>query len=403
MKITFSPPDISEEEILEVQDTLRSGWITTGPKVKRFEEELTAFTGSAETVAVASATAGLETVLRLFGIKEGDEVITPSYTYTASASSAHHVGAKIVLCDVKENTWFFDLEKLESLITEKTKAIIPVDIGGVMADYEKIYEIVERKKHLFRGDTELQKKLGRILVLSDSAHSFGAVQKGKKSGTVADFSVFSFHAVKNLTTAEGGAIQWKKELALDDEKIKKELYLLILHGQSKSALEKSLAGSWEYDIVHLGYKANMTDIFASIGLVQLKRYPELLEKRRNIVRKYNEAFKDERFQVLEHLGDDYTSSCHLYLIRLLGETSDCRNALIKKLAEKEIAANVHYKPLPLFTAYKNLGFKMEDYPESFKQYENVLTLPLHTLLTEEQTDYIIKSFLESYHDCKKDF
>lgn len=388
-KIEFSPPDIGEEEIQAVSETLRSGWITTGPKTKLFEKKIAEFCGTRRAVCLNSATAGLELTLRLFGIGEGDEVITTSYTYTATASVIYHVGAKIVLVDTQKDSYEMDYEKLEQLVTEKTKAIIPVDLAGVICDYEKIYRIVETKKDLFKPQGMLQERLGRILVLADAAHALGAMQKGKRCGQVADFTSFSFHAVKNLTTAEGGAVTWKENPNLDDEYIYSQYMLMSLHGQSKDALSKTQLGAWEYDIIAPLFKCNMTDIMASIGLVQLTRYDELLSKRQRIIETYNAAFSELPIEYLKHSGKDYQSSGHLYMIRIKGkERKEC-NAIIQKLAEMGVAANVHYKPLPLLSAYKNLGFQIENFPNAYQMYQNEITLPLHTLLMDEDVEYII--------------
>lgn len=392
MKVSFSPPDINEEDINEVIDTLRSGWITTGPKTKKFENEIARYCGTERAVCLNSATAGLELILRLLEIGEGDEVITSAYTYTASASVIDHVKAKIVLVDVAPNSYELDLEKLEAAITEKTKAIIPVDLGGVICDYEKIYEIVERKKDIFKANGEMQEKLGRIAVIADGAHSFGATQKGLMSGNIADFTSFSFHAVKNLTTAEGGAVTWKVIEGLDSEDIYKHLMTLSLHGQTKDALAKTKLGAWEYDIISPAYKCNMTDIMASLGLSQMRRYDSMLRRREEIVDMYNEGLKDCDVHILNHIGEDYKSSCHLYLVRLNGKDEEFRNNLIIKMAEVGVATNVHYKPLPMMTAYKNLGFDIKDYPNAFDMYKNEVTLPLNTLMTDEEVRFVINTF-----------
>ena len=383
--IAFSPPDITEEEIAEVADTLRSGWITTGPKTKKFENEIAAFCHTSKAVCLNSATACAEMSLRVLGIGPGDEVITSAYTYTASASVAVHVGATLVLVDTQPDSYEMDYEKLESAITEKTKAIIPVDLGGVICDYDK-------KKSLFRPSTEIQKKMGRIAVVADGAHAFGATKNGKHSGEIADFTSFSFHAVKNLTTAEGGAAVWRDIDGIDNEEIYKQFMLLSLHGQSKDALAKTQLGAWEYDIIAPYYKCNMTDIMASLGLVQLRRYPSILARRKEIIEKYNEGLKDLDLSVLNHYGDDFASSGHLYLVRLNGKTREECNAVITKMAEAGVATNVHYKPLPLLTAYKNLGFDIKDYPNAYALFENEITLPLHTKLTDEDVEYVIETF-----------
>lgn len=389
--IPFSPPDITQEEIDEVVDTLKSGWITTGPKTKLFERQIAEYCNTSKAVTLNSATAAMELTLMLLGVGPGDEVITSAYTYSASASVIHHVGAKIVLVDTAKDSYEMDYEKLEEAITEKTKAIIPVDIAGVMCDYDKIFKVVKAKKDLFKPSNELQKAFGRVVVLADAAHSFGATYKGKQSGEVADFTCFSFHAVKNLTTAEGGSVTWREIEGVDNEDIYKQFMLFSLHGQSKDALAKTKLGAWEYDIVAPYYKCNMTDIMASLGLVQLRRYPEILERRKQIIEMYNEALDGKNIQVLEHYSEDSSSSGHLYFVRLLGKDEEYRNAVIEKMAEKGIATNVHYKPLPMHTAYKNLGFNIEDYPNAFDMYKNEITLPLHTLLTDEDSEYVVEN------------
>lgn len=394
MHIAFSPPDITELEINEVVDALKSGWITTGPKTKQFERELAEYIGTSRVVCLNSATACLEMILRILGIGEGDEIITSAYTYTASASVVAHVGAKIVLVDVAEDSYEMDLEKLEKAITGKTKAIIAVDIAGKVCDYDKIFEIVERKSEFFTPKSEIQKKIGRIAVLSDGAHAFGAERKGKKSGQVADFTSFSFHAVKNLTTAEGGAATWRDIEGVDNEEIYKQFMLLSLHGQTKDALSKTKLGAWEYDIVAPYYKCNMTDIVAAIGIAQLKRYPEILKRRKNIIKRYNDGLVNENVSVLDHYTEESQSSGHLYLVRVNGKTREECNAIIERMAEKGVATNVHYKPLPMLTAYKNLGFDIKGFPNAFHMFENEITLPLHTKLTDEEVEYVIKSFKE---------
>lgn len=394
MNIPFSPPDITDAEIAEVVDTLRSGWITTGPKTKLFEKQLAEYCHTSKAVCLNSATACEELALRTLGIGPGDEIITTAYTYTASASVVCHVGAKLVLVDTQKDAYEMDYEELEKRINEKTKAIIAVDLGGVICDYEKIYEIAERKKNLFQPSNEIQEKLGRIAVLADGAHSFGAVRDGKRCGEIADFTTFSFHAVKNLTTAEGGALVWKTIEGVDDEKLYKNFMLLSLHGQSKDALMKTKLGSWEYDIIAPYYKYNMTDIMASLGLAQLKRYPDILKRRKEIIEKYNKGLEDVPVKVMEHYNESIESSGHLYIVRVVGKTREKCNEIIMKLAEKGIATNVHYKPLPMFTAYKNLGFDIKDYPNAYALFENEITLPLHAKLTDEQVDYIIENFKE---------
>jgi dTDP-4-amino-4,6-dideoxygalactose transaminase len=392
MNIPFSAPDITEAEINEVIDTLKSGWITTGPKTKLFEKKIAEYTHAAKAVCLNSATAAMELTLHLLGIGPGDEVITSAYTYTASASVIHHTGAKIVLIDTAKDSYQMDYDRLERAITEKTKVIIPVDIAGVMCDYDRIFEIVGTKKDLFKPQNDLQKAFGRVIVLADAAHSFGSTYRGKQSGEVADFSCFSFHAVKNVTTAEGGAVTWCHIPEVDNEEIYKQFMLLSLHGQSKDALSKAKLGSWEYDIVFPGYKCNMTDIMASLGLVQLQRYPELLQRRKQIGHMYDEGLNDRNIDPLKHFGEGFTSNCHLYLVRLVGRNERYRNQVIKQMAEKGISTNVHFKPLPMHTAYQNLGFDIKDYPNAFNMYKNEITLPLHTLLTDEEVGYVINSF-----------
>lgn len=395
MHIAFSPPDITDEEIAEVVDTLKSGWITTGPKTKAFEKQIAEYCHTSKAVCLNSATACAEMALRVLGIGLGDEVITTAYTYTASASVVCHVGAKLVLVDVQPDSYEMDYDLLEQAITERTKAIIPVDLGGVICDYKKIFDIVERKRALFHADNEMQSKIGRIAVVADGAHAFGAMRNGKHCGEIADFTSFSFHAVKNLTTAEGGALVWRDIEGVDNDAIYKQLMLLSLHGQSKDALAKTQLGAWEYDIVAPYYKCNMTDIMASIGIAQLKRYPELLKRRKEIIEKYNEGFADLDVRVLKHYGDDFSSSGHLYLVRLNGKTREECNKIIIKMAEAGVATNVHYKPLPLLTAYKDLGFDIKDYPNAYAMYENEITLPLHTKLSDEEVEYVIDTFRKS--------
>lgn len=392
MNIPFSPPDIGEEEINEVVDTLKSGWITTGPKTKQFEKEIANMCNTSKAVCLNSATAALELTLRILGIGPGDEVIVPAYTYTASASPIHHVGAKIVLVDIQENSTEMNYDKLREAITEKTKVIIPVDLAGIMCDYDKIFEIVNEKRNLFKPNNDIQKLYNRIIVVADSAHGIGAKKKEKMSGKYADFTTFSFHAVKNLTTAEGGAATWKDVQGLDNEYIYKQYQLLSLHGQTKDALHKNGLGSWEYDIVAPYYKCNMTDINAAIGLAQIRRYPELIKRRQEIIEKYNNAFKDLKLQVLNHKDENHTSSGHLYITRVANIDEEKRNEIIVKMAEAGIATNVHYKPLPLLTAYKNLGFDIKDYPNAYNFYKNEITLPLYSKLTDEQVDYIIENY-----------
>ena len=392
--IPFSPPDMTEAEANEVREAILSGWITTGPRTKEFERLIAICCQTKKAVALNSATAAMELTLRVLGVGEGDEVIVPAYTYTATASVVHHVGAKIVMVDVAPGSFEIDYDSIADAITERTKVVMPVDLGGVMCDYDRVFAAVESKRELFRPANDIQKAFGRVVVLADAAHAFGARRHDRMCGEVADFTSFSFHAVKNLTTAEGGAITWKSIPGIDDEWLYKQYQLLSLHGQSKDALAKTQLGAWEYDIVAPDYKCNMTDISAAIGLVQIRRYAELLHRRRQIVERYNEALKDCNVQVLNHYGDDHQSSGHLYLVRLLGKDAEYRNEVIRKMAEKGIACNVHYKPLPMMTAYKNLGFDIKDYPNAYHQFENEVTLPLHTRLTDEDVAYVIGNFVD---------
>ena len=392
--IPFSPPDMTEAEANEVREAILSGWITTGPRTKEFERLIAICCQTKKAVALNSATAAMELTLRVLGVGEGDEVIVPAYTYTATASVVHHVGAKIVMVDVAPGSFEIDYDSIADAITERTKVVMPVDLGGVMCDYDRVFAAVESKRELFRPANDIQKAFGRVVVLADAAHAFGARRHDRMCGEVADFTSFSFHAVKNLTTAEGGAITWKSIPGIDDEWLYKQYQLLSLHGQSKDALAKTQLGAWEYDIVAPDYKCNMTDISAAIGLVQIRRYAELLHRRRQIVERYNEALKDCDVQVLNHYGDDHQSSGHLYLVRLLGKDCEYRNEVIRKMAERGIACNVHYKPLPMMTAYKNLGFDIKDYPNAYRQFENEVTLPLHTRLTDEDVEYVIGNFCE---------
>lgn len=392
--IPFSPPDMSEDEINEVADTLRNGWITTGPKVKEFERQIADFVGVNKAVCLNSQTACAEMALRVLGVGEGDEVIVPAYTYTASASVVCHVGAKLVLVDVQKDSLEMDYDALEKAITEKTKVIIPVDLGGVPCEYDRIYEIVEKKKHFFKPNNKIQKAMGRISVNADTAHAFGASWHGKMCGSLVDFSSFSFHAVKNLTTAEGGALTWKTIEGIDDEEIYKELQLLSLHGQSKDALAKTKLGAWEYDVVAPLYKCNMTDIMGGIGLAQLRRYPTMLQRRKEIIERYDEAFVPLGIKPLNHFDENHQSSGHLYIVRVPNINGDKRNEIIEKMAERGIACNVHYKPLPMLSAYKNLGFDIKDYPNAYDYFINEITLPLHTKLSDEDVDYIIDNFKE---------
>lgn len=414
MKIPFSPPDMTEQEAKEVRDAILSGWITTGPRTKKLELQISEYIHTDKTVCLNSATAAMEMVLRLLGVGPGDEVIVPAYTYTATASVVQHVGARLVMVDSQKDNVEMDYNQLEKAITEKTKVIVPVDLAGIVADYDRVFEILRRKKALFHPNNTLQAKMGRIIVSADCAHSFGANLKGKMAGEIADFSSFSFHAVKNFTTAEGGAMTWKlpfgnevvptnvdymptvpkKEGETWNELLYRISQLFSLHGQNKDALAKTKLGAWEYDIIGPWYKCNMTDIMAALGLVQMKRYPEMLERRYEIVAKYNAALKDCNVAVLNHRGDDHCSSHHLYIVRLLGKSREETNKVIERMAERGIATNVHYKPLPMMTAYKTLGFDIKDYPNAFHLFENELTLPLHTKLTDEQVDYVINNFVD---------
>ncbi|MBQ9964070.1 MAG: DegT/DnrJ/EryC1/StrS aminotransferase family protein [Clostridia bacterium] len=392
--IPFSPPDISEREIEEVVDTLRSGWITTGPKVKKLEALLAEQIGVSKCVCLNSQTACAEMTLRVLGIGAGDEVITCAYTYTASASVIDHVGANVVLIDCQQESLEMDYDALDAAVTEKTKAIIPVDIAGIPCDYDRIFEIVERKKALFKPNTDLQKAIGRVAVVTDAAHALGAAWHGKQVGAIADFTNFSFHAVKNFTTAEGGACAWRTIDGVDDEIIYKQFQLLSLHGQSKDALAKTQLGAWEYDIVGPYFKCNMTDIMGAIGLGQFERYPAMLARRREIIERYDAALHPLGVKTLKHYTDEYTSSGHLYLTRIPGITAKQRNEIIIQMAERGIATNVHYKPLPMHTAYKNLGFDIADYPHAYAMYANEITLPLHTRLSDEDIEYILENYCE---------
>ena len=414
MKVSFSPPDMTEQEVMEVREAILSGWITTGPRTKKLEAQISEYIHTDKTVCLNSATAAMEMVLHLLGVGPGDEVIVPAYTYTATASVTQHVGAKLVMVDSQKDSVEMDYDQLAAAITERTKVIVPVDIAGIVADYDRVYEIVEQKKGLFRASNALQKKIGRIIVSADCAHSFGAIRKSKMAGEIADFSSFSFHAVKNFTTAEGGAMTWnlpfgkevvptdvdymptvpKKEGETWNELLYRISQLFSLHGQNKDALAKTKLGAWEYDIIGPWYKCNMTDIMAALGLVQMERYPKLLKRRQEIVAKYNDALKGLPVAVLNHKDDDHCGSHHLYLVRLLGRTREEANKVIEQMAERGIATNVHYKPLPMMTAYKALGFDIKDYPHAFHLFENEVTLPLHTCLTDEQVEYVISNFVD---------
>ena len=417
--VPFSPPDMTEAEAAEVRDAILSGWITTGPRTKKLEKEVAEFVGVQKAVCLNSQTACGEMALRLLGVGEGDEVIVPAYTYTASASIVEHVGAKLVFVDVQKDCLEMDYEAVEKAITTNTKAIIPVDLAGIPCDYDRLFSIVESKKDIFTPTTDLQKMLGRIAICCDAAHAFGASRKGKMVGAIADFSSFSFHAVKNLTTAEGGALSWN--LPFGNEKVLKDLdrnadnafcgvpeiegetwnenlyrkaQLLSLHGQNKDALAKTKLGAWEYDIIGTWYKCNMTDVVAAIGLVQMQRYKGMLERRRKMIERYDEAFKSLNVAVLNHYDKEHTSSGHLYLVRLLGKTREETNKVIEQMAERGVATNVHYKPLPMMTAYKNLGFDIKDFPNAYNMFVNEITLPLNTKMTDEDLEYVIENFVE---------
>ena len=412
--IPFSPPDMTEAEAKEVREAILSGWITTGPRTKKLEQEISEFVHTDKTVCLNSATAAMEMVLHLLGVGPGDEVIVPAYTYTATASVVQHVGAKIVFVDSQKDSVEMDYDQLEKAITERTKVISPVDLGGVVADYDRVYEIVEKKMGLFKPNNALQAKIGRIVVSADCAHSFGGSRHGKMAGEIADFSSFSFHAVKNFTTAEGGAMTWKlpfgnevvstdvdymptvpkKEGETWNELLYRISQLFSLHGQNKDALAKTKLGAWEYDIIGPWYKCNMTDIMAALGLVQMERYAGILKRRYEIVARYNEALKDCNVAVLDHKGDDHCGSHHLYMVRLLGKTREETNKVIEQMAERGIATNVHYKPLPMMTAYKALGFDIKNYPNAYHLFENEVTLPLHTCLTDEDVEYVITNFVD---------
>lgn len=402
--IPFSPPDMTEAEVLEVAEAMKSGWITTGPKTKEFENLISMCCQTArydaegkpvhKTACLNSATACMEMALRVLGIGEGDEVIVPAYTYTATASAVCHVGARPVLVDCAPDSFEMDYDKLADAITERTKAVMPVDLGGIVADYDKVFAAVENRKHLFRAANDIQKAYGRCIVIADAAHAFGAMWHGKMCGEIADFTSFSFHAVKNLTTAEGGALTWRSQEGVDDEAVYKQLQLLSLHGQNKDALAKTKLGAWEYDIIGTWYKCNMTDIMAGIGLAQLKRYPEMLRRRRQLIERYNVALEPLGVKVLTHYSNEHSSSGHLYLTRIPDITVDQRNDIIVRMAERGIATNVHYKPLPMMTAYKALGYDIKDYPNAYEQYQNEITLPLHTRLTDEDVEYILDNYTD---------
>lgn len=399
MKIPFSPPDITELEIEQVVEALKSGWITTGPKTKALEQKIANFCGTDKAVCLNSQTACAEMALRVLGIGPGDEVIVPAYTYTATASVVCHVGAKLVMVDIQPDSLEMDYDQLEAAITENTKVIIPVDLAGIPCNYDRIYSIVEKKRELFTPSNDIQRAMGRISVNTDAAHAFGASWHGKRVGSIADFTAFSFHAVKNLTTAEGGALTWRDIPGIDNEAIYKQIQLLSLHGQSKDALAKTQLGAWEYDIVGPWYKCNMTDVAAAMGLAQMQRYDALLSRRKDIIQRYDAAFKPLGVQVLEHYTEDYQSSGHLYITRIPGITSEQRNEIIIRMAEQGIACNVHYKPLPMMTAYKNLGFDIADYPNACRYFANEITLPLHTKLTNKEVQYVMDAYSGILKEC----
>ena len=394
VNIPFSPPDITEAEINEVCEALRSGWITTGPRTKEFERRLAEYCGTNKVACLNSATAALELNLRVLGIGEGDEVIVPAYTYTASASAAIHVGAKVIFIDSKPDSFEMDYDLMEAAINEKTKAIIPVDLAGIICDYDRIYAAIENKRHLFTPTNDIQRAMGRVAVCADCAHALGAKKDGKNAGQIADFTSFSFHAVKNLTTAEGGAATWKTIDGIDNDELYKQYMLYSLHGQSKDALAKTKAGAWEYDIVGPWYKCNMTDITAAIGLVQLERYPSLVERRKEIIAQYNEMCDSLGISYIDHYGENHSSSGHLYITRIPDITEETRNSIITKMAERGIACNVHYKPLPMMTAYKKLGYDIADFPNAFNFFRNEITLPLHTKLSDDDVKIVCEKFAE---------
>lgn len=398
MKVPFSPPDISELEIAKVTEVLKSGWITTGPVVKEFEAKICDYLGCNKAVALSSATAALEGALRMIGVGEGDEVIVPAYTYTATASPVVHCGGTLRICDVAEGSFEMDYDKLADMINENTKAVVAVDLGGIIADYERIYEIAEAKKDIFKPEGKVQEALGRVAVVADGAHSFGSSKNGKMAGCIADFTSFSFHAVKNLTTAEGGAITWKTIPGIDDDELYKDLQLYSLHGQSKDALAKTKAGAWEYDVLYPAYKCNMTNINAAIGVAQLERYEGLLARRKELNERYYDAFTKEGIICMEHYKAPMESTGHLFLVRIPGATSEQRSQIIEDMAAEEIACNVHYKPLPMLSAYKNLGFDIADYPNAYKQFENLISIPVFSTMTDEQNAFVIEKFIEC---CKK--
>ena len=391
--IPFSPPDMTEAEVKEVAQAILSGWITTGPRTKELERQIAAYIGTNKAVCLNSQTACAEMALRLLGIGTGDEVIVPAYTYTASASIVCHVGATLVFADVQSNSLEMDYDQVEQLISPRTKAIIPVDLAGIPCDYERLMQIVVSKRHIFQPANDIQQAIGRVAICADAAHAFGASRKGKMVGSIADFTAFSFHAVKNLTTAEGGALTWRSIPGISDDELYRMVQLFSLHGQSKDALAKTKLGAWEYDIVGPWYKCNMTDIMAAMGLVQMKRYPDMLLRRKAIIERYDQAIKAASIKVLEHYTDQHQSSGHLYITRVPNITTEQRQTIIEKMAEEGIATNVHYKPLPMMTAYKNMGFDIQHYPNAYNHFANEITLPLHTRLTDEEVDYIIENYV----------
>ena len=392
--IPFSPPDMTEEEVKEVSEAILSGWITTGPRTKELEKQIAAYVGVNKAVCLNSQTACAEMALRILGIGEEDEVIVPAYTYTASASIVCHVGAKLIFVDIQQDSLEMDYNAVGAAITPKTKAIIPVDLAGVPCDYDRLMNIVESKRDIFHAANDIQKSLGRIAICADAAHSFGASRKGQMVGSIADFSSFSFHAVKNFTTAEGGALTWKSIPGIDDDELYRQVQLFSLHGQSKDALAKTRLGAWEYDIIGPWYKCNMTDIMAALGLVQMKRYPQMLQRRKEIIQRYDQALKAIGVEVLNHYSETHQSSGHLYITRIPNITTEQRQNIIEQMAERGIATNVHYKPLPMMTAYKNMGFDIQHYPNAYAHFANEITLPLHTRLTDEEIEYIISNYIE---------
>lgn len=399
MNIPFSPPDISEEEIAEVVDTLRSGWITTGPKTKKFEQEIAKLSGTKKAVCLSSQTACAEMTLRVLGVGPGDEVIVPTYTYTASCSVIYHVGATPVMIDCKPNSYEMDYDKVEEAITAKTKVIIPVDLAGVVCDYDRIFEIVEKKRSLFKpSENPVQLALGRIIVMSDAAHAFGAQWHGKMCGEIADFTNFSFHAVKNMTTAEGGAATWREIPGVDSNALYKQYMLMTLHGQTKDAFAKDKGTSWEYDVVNTQYKCNMPDVLAAIGLAQMRRYDKMLARRHELIERYNKAFEGLNIQVLDHKGEDHRSSGHLYFVRFLGKDAEFRNKFYDRMKEQGVNCNVHFKPLPMMTAYKQKGFDIVDFPYAYNMHKNQLTLPMNSVMTDEEAQYVIDTFIRTYKE-----